>query len=203
MTAPGKSRPATRIRVVAIGASAGGFSGLMQLLPELPRIRNCALLIVVHLHPQSKGLLADILRRKIQSSHGHWKVKQAEDGDRLRTGVAYIAPPDLHLTLLGNRLHLSSTAPVRWHRPSVDVLFGSVAREGGPGAIAVLLSGAGCDGCEGLRLMKMSGATTIVQDPAEAIVSSMPEHGIETGCVDFVIPSHSIGLQITMLCAQG
>lgn len=194
---------AAHVRVVAIGASAGGIGGLLHLLPELPMIPNCSLLIVVHLHATFKSLLAEILHRITQRSPGRWKVKQAAEGETMRAGTAYIAAPDFHLVLSDHRLHLSSTAPVRQHRPSVDVLFASVAKECGWDAIGVLLSGAGRDGSDGLRLMKLSGASTIVQDPAEAMFSSMPEHGIQTGCADFIIPTHSIALQISTLCAQG
>lgn len=198
-----KSTRATCVRVVAIGASAGGISGLLTLLPDLPMISNCSLLIVVHMHAGFKSLLAEILHRCMQRSPAHWNVKQAEEGETLRPGVAYIAAPDFHLVLSGDQLHLSSTAPVSLHRPSVDVLFASVAQERGPRAVAVLLSGNGSDGSEGLRLMKMSGASTIVQDPAEAMFRSMPDHGIDTGCADFIIPAGSIASRISLLCAQG
>src|SRR5215475_9167323 len=90
------------VHVVAIGASAGGINGLLQVLPELPVIPNCCLLIVVHLDPRSKSFLPDILRR-----HAHWDVKQAEDGELLQAGIAYIAPPDFHLVLSDGRLHLA------------------------------------------------------------------------------------------------
>ena len=93
--------------------------------------------------------------------------------------------------------------PVQMHRPSVDVLFQSLAKQRRLRAIAVLLSGSGRDGAEGLRSMKLSGASTIVQDPAEAMFPSMPAHGIETGCADFVIPARSIAPKISMLCAEG
>jgi two-component system, chemotaxis family, protein-glutamate methylesterase/glutaminase len=195
-----KLRPkrGSAIRVVAIGASAGGIQGLLQLLPELPLIPGCSLLIVVHLHPINRSLLPEILRRCAR-----WKVKQAEEGEPMHAGVAYIAAPDFHLVLSGDHLHLSSAKPVHMQRPSVDVLFASVAKERGSHAIGVLLSGAGRDGSDGLRLMKESGGRTIVQDPAEAMFPSMPEHGIQTGCADFVIPAHSIAPQISLLCAQG
>jgi two-component system chemotaxis response regulator CheB len=184
------------VRVIAIGASAGGINGLLELLPDLPLIPDCCLLIVVHLHPAMKSLLPVVLRRS------RWQVKEAQDGETIRTGVAYIAAPDFHLELLLDKLHLSSDEPVRMQRPSVDVLFASVARESRPGAIAVLLSGAGRDGSEGLRLMKLAGARTIVQDPNEAMFPSMPAHGIETGCVDFVIRMAAIGPKISLLCAE-
>jgi len=183
---------------VAIGASAGGLNCLLQFLPELPLIPNVCLLIVVHLDPRSKSFLPHILGRI-----AHWQVKHAEEGELLRAGVAYIAPPDFHLVLNGGRLHLSSSRPVQMHRPSVDVLFESLARQKRLKMIAVLLSGSGRDGSEGLRSMKLSGASTIVQDPADSMFPSMPEHGIETGCADFVMPARSIAPKISMLCAQG
>jgi chemotaxis response regulator CheB len=195
-----KSRPkrASLVRVIAIGASAGGIKGLLQLLPDLPVIPDCCLLIVVHLQPRVKSFLAAILGRS-----AHWGIKQAEQGEILRAGCAYVAPPDFHLLLSGGRLHLSSSEPVQMHRPSVDVLFHSLAQQQRFRTIGILLSGSGSDGSEGLRSMKLSGASTIVQDPADAMFPSMPEHGIETGCVDFIIPTRSIALKISTLCAQG
>jgi len=193
-----RPKPVQAGRVIAIGASAGGIKGLIEILPKLPLIPNCCLLIVVHLHPAAKSFLAEILSR-----FAHFEMKQAQDGEPICAGVAYIAPPDFHLVLDGNCVRLRSSALVRLHRPSVDVMFESVAREQGPKAIAVLLSGSGQDGSDGLRSMKMSGASTIVQDPAEAMFSSMPAHGVATGCADFIIPLRSIGAQISLLCAQG
>lgn len=185
-------------RIIAIGASAGGVNTLIRLIPELPLIADCCVLIVVHLAPGSKSLLPEILRRRAR-----WKVKEAENGEPTCAGVAYIAAPGFHLVLSGGRLHLLLTNPVRSQRPSVDVLFESVAKESGAQAIGVLLSGAGRDGSDGLRAMKMVGARTIVQDPAEAMFSSMPQHGVQTGCADFVIPADSIAPKISLLCAQG
>jgi len=186
------------VRVVAIGASAGGINGLIKFLPDLPLIPNCCLLIVVHLHPTSRSFLPEILRRV-----AHWKVKQAQDGEPICAGMIYIAPPDFHLTLLGSRLHLDLSGLVRLHRPSVDVLFESVGKARGSSAIGVLLSGSGSDGSQGLRSMKMSGGSPIVQDPAEAMFSAMPTHAVETGCVDFIIPMRSIAPKISSLCSQG
>ena len=185
-------------RIVAIGASAGGIHCLHEVLPQLPLIPDCCILVVVHLAPLHRSYLPQILGR-----NGSWTVKQAQDGETIRTGVIYIAPPDLHLVLSGDRLQLLSSAHVRLNRPSVDVLFKSVAEERGTAAIGVLLSGAGRDGSEGLRSLKKLGARTIVQDPAEAMFPSMPFHGIETGCADFVIEARLIALKISSLCAQG
>ena len=195
-TAGSKATPVGRI--IAIGASAGGIHTLREFLPQLPVIPNCCLLIVIHLAPAHKSFLPDVLRRC-----GPWNVEQAQDGETIRAGVVYIAPPDLHLVLSGNRLQLLSSAHVRMQRPSVDVLFNSVAEERGAAAIGVLLSGAGRDGSDGLRSLKKLGAWTIVQDPAEAMFPSMPFHGIETGCADFVMQAHLIAPKISSLCSQG
>lgn len=185
-------------RIVAIGASAGGINTLREVLPHLPMIPNCCVLVVVHLAPAHRSFLPEILRRA-----GSWTVKHAQDGETACEGVIYIAPPDLHLVLSGDRLQLLSSGHVRLQRPSVDVLFKSVAEERGAAAIGVLLSGAGQDGSEGLRLLKKLGASTIVQDPAEALFPSMPFHGIETGCADFIMQARLIAPKISSLCAQG
>ena len=189
---------ASLVRTVAIGASAGGINGLREVLPDLPVIPDCCLLIVVHLPPALRSFLPEVLSRA-----AHWEVRQARNGETLRAAVAHIAAPNFHLVLSGNQLQLCSTALVLSQRPSVDVLFESVAKERGATAIGVLLSGAGRDGSEGLRSMKRSGGQTIVQDPSEAMFPSMPAHGIETGCVDFVMPLRSIAPKISSLCAQG
>ena len=185
-------------KVIAIGASAGGIHSLRELLPQLPIIADCCILVVIHLAPAHRSFLPEILQRS-----GSWKVKHAQDSEIMRAGVVYIAPPDLHLVLSGNRLQLLSSAHVRMQRPSVDVLFNSVAQERGTAAIGVLLSGAGRDGSDGLRSLKKLGAWTIVQDPAEAMFPSMPSHGIETGCADFVMQAHLIAPKISSLCSQG
>ena len=183
------------VRVIAIGASAGGLQGLLKLLTQLPLIPNCCLLIVLHMHPRNKTFLPQILGRL-----GGWKVKLAQQDETICAGVAYVAAPDFHLVLSGDHLNLSSAEGVRMYRPSVDVLFASVAKERGARAIAVLLSGAGQDGSIGLRDMKTAGGSTIVQDPTDAMFPSMPEHGIETGCADFVMAVRAMAPKLSMLC---
>jgi len=190
------TKPQPVCRIVAIGASAGGINSLREVLPQLPIIADCCILIVVHVAPLQRSFLPQVLGR-----NGSWKVKHAEAGEIIRAGFVYIAPPDLHLVLSGDRLQLLSSAHVRMQRPSVDVLFKSVAAERGAAAIGVLLSGAGRDGSDGLRSLKELGAHTIVQDPAEAMFPSMPFHGIETGCADFVMKAHLIAPKISLLCS--
>jgi len=192
-----QSRAPTEVnRVIAIGGSAGGIDGLQAILPQLPPLLNSCVLIVVHLAQGRQSFLPQILRR-----NARWQVQHAQDCEVLCAGVAYVAPPDLHLVLSGNSLQLLPSAAVRMSRPSVDVLFESVARECGASAIGVLLSGAGRDGSEGLRALKLAGARTIVQDPAEAMFPSMPFHGIETGCAEFVMQLKCIAPKIFSLCS--
>lgn len=195
VTVPQPSNKRKKVRVIAIGASAGGLQSLQQLLLVLPLIPNCCLLIAQHVHPAHRTFLPEIL-----NGIGGWKVKVAEDGEAIHTGIAYIAAPSFHLVLSGNRLELSSAEPVRMQRPSVDVLFASVAKQRGTRAIAVLLSGAGYDGSQGLRDMKTAGGSTIVQDPGDATFPSMPQHGIATGCADFVMSMSSMGPKLSTLC---
>jgi two-component system, chemotaxis family, protein-glutamate methylesterase/glutaminase len=114
--------------------------------------------------------------------------------------MVYIAPPNAHLTVVDNKLRLGLEPPVDLHRPSIDLLFGSIADEFKERSIGILLSGAGHDGSDGLRLVKAAGGSTLVQDPREASFSSMPEHGIDTGCVDYVDPVREIAARLSNLC---
>ena len=106
-----RSKRIKPIRIVAIGSSAGSIRCLLQVFAELPLIPNCCVLMVVHLFPRGKSLLPQILRRSTR-----WKVKRAEDSAPIHTGIVYVAPPDLHLVLSKNRLHLLSSSPVRLQR---------------------------------------------------------------------------------------
>src|SRR5262249_4219881 len=107
-----------------------------------------------------------------------------------------------HITIEDSRLHLQSTPPVRLQRPSVDVLFASMAGALGEKSVGIILSGSGKDGSEGLRLLKKAGGITMVQDPLEAAFPSMPNHGINTGCVDFIVPVEAIAQHIAELCSK-
>jgi chemotaxis response regulator CheB len=190
-------RPARKpeLRVIGVGASAGGISSLIELLSSLPKGLPACFVVVLHLAPDHKSYLADILGR-----YSEMKVKEAENDDLLRAGMVYIAPPNAHLTVVDNKLRLGLEPPVDLHRPSIDLLFGSIADEFKERSIGILLSGAGHDGSDGLRLVKAAGGSTLVQDPREASFSSMPEHGIDTGCVDYVDPVREIAARLSNLC---
>jgi two-component system chemotaxis response regulator CheB len=155
--------------VVAIGVSTDGINALQTVLGPLRPVLSAAVLIVQHTAPTGPGMLARVLARG-----AGLPVKKASAGEELQTGVVYVAPPDLHLTVVDGTVGLDSGPKVTFSRPSIDVLFESVARVCGPRSVGVLLSGGGSDGAAGLAAIRRAGGVTIVQDPAEARVPALP-----------------------------
>jgi two-component system chemotaxis response regulator CheB len=175
---------APTFEVVALVASAGGLPALSQVLSHLPADFPAAIVIVQHLDPSRPSLLAKILGQSCALP-----VCEARNGDRLRPGAVFIGPPDRHLLVrAGGELVLTSTRPVHYSRPSADTLLESVASAFGPRAIAVVLSGAGIDGSDGVRALKGSGGTVIAQDRPTSQSFGMPGAAIHTGCVDAILP---------------
>jgi two-component system chemotaxis response regulator CheB len=196
MTSPplGGLRATAHFDVVAIGASAGGVGALTRLLAALPATFSASLLIAQHLDPRRKSVLAGLLERRCPL-----RVREALDGELLTSGTAYVSPPDRHLTVDHGRVALTRTLPVNFSRPSVDVLFTSVAQEYGAGAIGVILTGSGIDGARGLEAIKRGGGVTIVQDPTGAEHARMPRTALGTGCADVMLPLDAIGPAIARL----
>lgn len=181
--------------IVAIAASAGGLTALIKVLSTLPAEFTAAIAIVQHLAPQYPSLMAEILSRRTAIS-----VKQAEEGDILTPGMAYIAAPDYHLLVNGDgTLSLSQSESVRFLRPSADLLFKSVAATYKNRAIALVLTGTGSDGTIGVEAIKKMGGTVIVQDVKTAEFSGMPSAAIETGNVDFILPLNEISSTLVTL----
>ncbi len=159
---------------VVIGASAGALEALSAILPFLPPAYRLPVIIVVHMPPDKKSLLAELFQAKCGI-----KVCEAEDKEPISSGTAYFAPPDYHVLVeMDKSLSLSLDEPVLFSRPSVDVLFESAADAYGPSLIAIVLSGANQDGAKGLRAVADAGGTAIVQSPEEAYASAMPEAAI-------------------------
>jgi two-component system chemotaxis response regulator CheB len=175
-------------RAVAIGASAGGIRALQTVLRALPPDFAVPVLVVLHLDRRHKSLLASILGR-----HSSLRVKPAESDEALVSGTVYLGVPDLHLEVVDERVALALTAEVNFSRPSVDVLFRSMAAAYGRTACVVVLSGAGRDGADGLAATKAAGGTTIVQDPATASHDGMPLAALATNCVDMTLALEAIG----------
>ncbi|WP_235215549.1 chemotaxis protein CheB [Phaeacidiphilus oryzae] len=179
-------------RVVAIAASAGGVSGLSDLLGALGAKLAVPVLIVQHLDPRHQTVLAEVLARRARMP-----VKLAEDGEAARPGRVYVAPPDHHLLVEENgRLTLSSSASVHFVRPSADLLFKSAAEVYGSGVIACVLTGTGSDGASGVRAVKDRGGTVVVEDPETAAFGGMPQAAVETGAADHVLPLPEIASKI-------
>src|SRR5262249_15681804 len=141
--------------VIGIAASPGGIPSLLELLRRLKPEWPLCVVVVLHLDPSHKSFLAELLQRRCAI-----RVQEAGDRDPLQAGVVYIAPPNVHITIEDSRLHLQSTPPVRLQRPSVDVLFASMAGALGEKSVGIILSGSGKDGSEGLRLLKKAGGIT-------------------------------------------
>src|SRR5438477_2813544 len=183
--------------VVALAASAGGLNALTHVLAALPADFPAAVIVVQHLDPRHRSLMADILSRRTALP-----VKQACDGDDLRPGRAYIAPPNRHLLVNPDRtLSLTQTELVHFVRPSADLLFESTAASFKERAIAVVLSGSGSDGSMGVKAIKKMGGTVIVQDAKNAEFTGMPEAALATGLADFVLPLAEIAPALQKLCA--
>jgi two-component system chemotaxis response regulator CheB len=190
------SEPAQQdFEIVAMAASAGGLSALGHVLSRLPADFPAAIVVVQHLDPRHRSLMAEILGKRTTL-----EVRQAQEGDPVRSGAVYIAPPDHHLLVNGDgTLSLSRSELVHFVRPSADLLFESVAASYQERAIAVVLTGTGSDGNMGIAAIKKLGGTTIAQDEKSAEYSGMPAAAIATKCVDFVLALDEIAAALITL----
>ena len=187
--------------VIAMAASVGGLKALSIILGGLPEDFPAAIAIVMHLAPEHKSILAEIL-----NSRTHLAVKQAHTGDVLSRGSVFVAPPNHHLFVAkGGRLKLSSSAAEKIHfaRPSAEPLFTSVAKIYKRRAIAVVLTGGDGDGSFGVQIIKDHGGTVIAQDRPTSQDFSMPDTSIKTGDVDFILPLNAIAPKLIKLVGAG
>jgi two-component system chemotaxis response regulator CheB len=185
---PPLSRPLsiTTDKVVAVGTSTGGTEALRVLLTGLP-LDAPGFVVVQHMPEMFTAAFAERLNQHCQVF-----VKEGEDGDRVRPGCVLIAPGNRHTLVVRNgaqyAIRVTDGPLVARHRPSVDVLFRSVAQAAGRNAVGVLMTGMGDDGAEGLLEMKRAGAATIAQDEATSVVFGMPRAAIERGAVEDTLP---------------
>lgn len=181
--------------LVAIAASLGGLKALKTILGALPKHFPATILVVQHRPADYHGMLADILGRQTPL-----RVKEAEDGETLRIGTVFLAPPDSHLLVNADGvLSLNQGPKVHHVRPSTDPLFESAALVFGPRAIAVVLTGGGADGSNGVGFIRKGGGVVIAQDPLSCIAPGMPASAIATGFVDHVLPPELIGTTLVAL----
>jgi two-component system chemotaxis response regulator CheB len=191
--------PKAAFDIVALAASAGGLSALSKVLGALPPGFPAIMVVVQHLDPRHRSLMADILNRRTPL-----QVKQAEDGDLLKPATIYIAPPNRHLLVNKNKtLSLSQSELVHFVRPSADLLFESVAASFQERAIAVVLTGTGSDGNMGVKAIKQMGGTVIAQDEKTSEFFGMPGAAIATGSVDFILPLKEIPPALISLVMKG
>jgi two-component system chemotaxis response regulator CheB len=183
--------------LVVVGASAGGVEALQSLLRGLPADLTATVLVVLHMPSSARSALPDILARA-----SALPVRHAGDGEPLEPGVVFVAVPDRHLMVVGSEIVLSRGPRENGHRPAVDVLFRSAARTRGARVIAVVLSGALDDGTAGMIAVRARGGVGVAQDPTEAAYASMPNHAIEVGGADHVVPVDKMGPLLTELLAE-
>lgn len=179
--------------VIGIGASAGGLEALIGVIRTLPAELPCAIIVAQHLSPTHRSLLPQLLAR---DSRMH--IEEARDGQPLQSGVAYIAPANTHITVRQNHLHLEQPEAAHTPKPSVDVLFQSIAQAFGSRAIGVILSGTGHDGAIGVAAIHAGGGQVLAQD-ASAKYSGMPQAAINTRQVTAVLPPEQIGAALATL----
>jgi len=202
-TAPAQSVPARAIseRLVCIGASTGGTEAIREVITRLPA-EFPPVMMVQHMPEMFTGSFANRL-----DSLSALRVKEAEHGEMLKPGHAYLAPGHSHL-LLAKRgasyyCELSKADPVNRHRPSVDVLFDSVARLVGATALGVLLTGMGKDGARGLLAMREAGSWTLAQDEASCVVYGMPREAALIGAAAEIAPLNDVARRIIAQLARG
>lgn len=189
--------PAAR-SLIAIGASTGGPRAVEQVLRGLP-VDSPPVVVVQHMPANFTGAFAARLNDQCDL-----RISEATHGQRVERGEAVVAPGGRHLSVSQESgrvvVHLSDAPPVNFHRPSVDVLFESVARRFGADVVAVMLTGMGADGAKSMRLVRDAGAHTIGQDEATSVVYGMPKAAAEAGAVIEVQPLQRIADAIRHAC---
>lgn len=174
--------------IIVVGASAGGVDALPRLIATLPANLPASVFIVLHIPAQGPDLLPQIIRRTASLSVSH-----GVDGERIRKGHVYVAPPDHHLQLDGARVRLSRGPRENFHRPSIDALFRSASECYGTRVVGVVLTGNLDDGTAGLHAIKSAGGIAIVQDPKDALVPAMPQSALRNVKVNHCVPLAEIG----------
>jgi two-component system chemotaxis response regulator CheB len=177
------------IQAIVIGASAGGIEALLSILGPLREGFTLPIIVVLHLPNECRSQLAEVFARRVALP-----VLEARDKTPIEAGTLYFAAPGYHLSVeLDHSFSLSLEDRVHYSRPAIDYLFESAADAYGPTLAAVLLTGANRDGAYGLAQVKRRGGLTIVQDPDEAQVATMPQAALDIHRPDHILPIRGIG----------
>ncbi len=191
----------TTDKIVAIGASTGGTEAIKYVLSQLPA-NFPGVVITQHIPAAFSGSFAERV-----NDHSSLKVSEAKDGDQILPGCAFIAPGDKHLMIRksGARYicQLDDGPAVSRHKPSVDVMFDSVAKRVGQNAVGVILTGMGSDGAHGLKRMREAGARTIGQDEASSVVWGMPGAAFKADAVESVVPLNEVAKTLVSSLGKG
>jgi len=186
--APSARAQRPEVDAVVIGTSAGGLAALSVLLGGLPATYRLPLLVVQHVPDSGPTQLAEIFRRKTGL-----RVKEADDKEAINGGTLYFAAPGYHLLVEADlTLSLSQDDAVHFSRPSIDVLFESAADAWNERVAGILLTGANEDGAAGLEMIARAGGLTVVQDPAEAEVPTMPLAALQRFAPEHILPLRDI-----------
>lgn len=181
--------------IVVVGTSSGGLKALTLLLSGLPITFPLSVAIVQHRGKDSELSLSEHL-----AQHSNLPLSEPEDKEKVLPGHVYLAPRDYHLLIEHGSFALSTDPPVLFARPSIDVLFESVADSYHERAIGVILTGASRDGTNGLARIKSRGGVTLVEDPETATSKQMPQTAIAATSVDWVLPLQKIAPRLQKLC---
>ena len=179
--------------IIVIGASAGGVEALRQVIAGLPGDLNAAVFITLHIGAHRSDL------PWLLSRAGLLPVTHPVDGEEIRAGQVYVAPPDHHMLVEAGCIRLTKGPRENWARPAIDPLFRSAARAYGSSVIGVILTGGLNDGPAGMFEVKVRGGTSVVQDPSDAVTPNMPQSVIANVTVDYVVPVKDIAALLTRL----
>jgi len=194
MIAAPETLSTARRDIIVIGASAGGVHALRFLVSRLPRTLVGSIFMVLHRSPSFVGDCPSVL-----SGDSRQVVREPADGEPVRAGSIYLAPRDVHMIVEHQHIRLVREGKEHCTRPAVDPLFRSAAETYGPRVVGVILTGGGYDGLDGLIAIKAAGGLSLVQDPSEARVDSMPRHAIAKDHVDAVLSLEEMGSTLAAL----
>jgi two-component system chemotaxis response regulator CheB len=169
--------------VIVIGVSAGGLSALVKLLEQLPPDFQIPVIIVQHRSKEERTLLEEVIQSKCRI-----RIKQADEKEKIKSGMVYFAPADYHLLIeCDGSFSLTYDERVNYSRPSIDVLFETAAAVFKKRLLGIILTGANKDGTEGMKMISRYGGTTVAQEPRTAEYPEMPQAAIDAGYIQYIM----------------
>jgi two-component system, chemotaxis family, CheB/CheR fusion protein len=192
-----KATPKPGLRIVGMGGSAGGLEAFEQFFAHMPADSGFAFVLVPHLDPTHKGIMAEILQRQTRMP-----VVQIEDGMRVKENCVYVIPPNTDLSILRGKLQLLEPTAPRGLRMSIDFFFRQLAEDQREKAVGIVLSGMGTDGSLGLKAIKEHAGLAMAQEPASAKYNGMPQSAVSTGLVDIVAKAEDLSARLIQVIAH-